>query len=338
MILLLGPCKTKKDHTITGGTIVLFEDLIDWCEINNVPHKIVDTNKNNYCNKLWAYINIIFSSLIGVFSCNKVTIHGSNKDYLFIAPFIILYSKIARKKIILRKFAGNFDIYYQGKGFLPKMVLRYVLKKSNIIYFETKKLVAFGSQFNKNCFWFPNVRKALDSKNKMNNYTKKFVFISQVKNSKGIVEICQSVKTLSNDYIIHIFGPIQDGELDVSKVSEIFKKIYKGPLKSEDVTKKLKEYDVLLLPTYYEGEGYPGIIIEAYSLNKPVITTIWNSIPEIVEDKVTGLLISIKDEKELSEAIRFFNEDNYKMISNNIPQHFKQFDRDKVYKAFLGRI
>lgn len=334
MMLLLGPCKTKKDPTITGGTIVLFEDLVDWCKNNGQLYKVIDTNKNNYPNKLWAYLSIILSSIFGLVKCKNVTIHASNKDYLFIAPLIVLVSKSLKRKVGLRKFAGNFDTYYKESGFVSRSFLRYALRRADLIYFETKKLVDFGKTFNKNCYWFPNVRKA-NIVDQSSGFRKRFVFISQVKNSKGVIEICKVAKKLPKDYVIHVFGPIQKNELNTTGVEDAFNKIYKGALKSDEVLSTLKTYDVLLLPTYYEGEGYPGIIVEAYSMGLPVITTYWNSIPEIVEDKKTGLLIKIKEEKELYQAISFFDNENYNEMSDYVISYFKRFNRDSVYSTFF---
>ena len=39
-------------------------------------------------------------------------------------------------------------------------------------------------------------------------------------------------------------------------------------------TERLWEYDCLVLPTFHPGEGYPGVIAEAFVHEIPVITTI----------------------------------------------------------------
>ena len=38
---------------------------------------------------------------------------------------------------------------------------------------------------------------------------------------------------------------------------------YRGPLVPGEVCSVLQSLDVLLFPTWYEGEGMPGIVIEA---------------------------------------------------------------------------
>jgi glycosyltransferase involved in cell wall biosynthesis len=84
---------------------------------------------------------------------------------------------------------------------------------------------------------------------------------------------------------------------------------YKGVLTSDQVYKELFNYDALILPTFYEGEGYPGVIIEAYSHGIPVIATRWRSIPEIVTDE-TGILIPTHSAEALGQAINLLHTDN----------------------------
>ncbi|MEO1626915.1 MAG: glycosyltransferase family 4 protein, partial [Bacteroidota bacterium] len=117
------------------------------------------------------------------------------------------------------------------------------------------------------------------------------------------------------------------------------KDLYKGVLSKAEVLPTLREYDVLILPTYYGGEGYPGSIIEAYSLGLPVITTRWKSIPEIVRHGYSGRLIDIQSNEQLLEAMQFFNESNYGEYSSNARQYFQdRFSTDQVNGQVLYQI
>ena len=97
-------------------------------------------------------------------------------------------------------------------------------------------------------------------------------------------------------------------------------------------------YDVLILPTYHEGEGYPGIILEAFSLGLPVISTNWNSIPEIVKHNENGLLVPIKDVDSLIKAILYFNQNNYQNFRTNAINSFDQFDSQLVNMNYFKKI
>ncbi len=44
----------------------------------------------------------------------------------------------------------------------------------------------------------------------------------------------------------------------------------------------LSEHDLLLFPSYFRGEGYPGIIVEAFQCGVPVAAAGWSAIPELI--------------------------------------------------------
>ena len=91
-----------------------------------------------------------------------------------------------------------------------------------------------------------------------------------------------------------------------------------------------------MLPTFYEGEGYPGAIIEAFSLGLPVISTHWKAIPEIVKDQQTGILIEPNTVEAFVKAIQFFNVVNYSAFSKNARSYFQDYhDADAVNKRVV---
>lgn len=79
-------------------------------------------------------------------------------------------------------------------------------------------------------------------------------------------EQCGEINSMHSDIFaeLDIYGQIEDNQ------EEWLKKLqtlapgyikYKGMVPFSQSTKVLKEYDALLFPTYYEGEGFAGTIM-----------------------------------------------------------------------------
>lgn len=62
-------------------------------------------------------------------------------------------------------------------------------------------------------------------------------------------------------------------------------------LKPEHRPQLISEYDALVLPTYYDTEGHPGVLIEAMHAGVPVITTQVRTFPELITHGVNGFLL-----------------------------------------------
>jgi glycosyltransferase involved in cell wall biosynthesis len=61
--------------------------------------------------------------------------------------------------------------------------------------------------------------------------------------------------------------------------------------------------DFLVLPSL--TEGLPNVVLEAFAYAKPVIASNVGGIPEIVEDKINGLLVRPEDHSELLTALEY---------------------------------
>jgi len=112
---------------------------------------------------------------------------------------------------------------------------------------------------------------------------------------------------------------------------------YKGVLSPEEVISTLRHYDALVFPSYYLGEGHPGVLIEAMMAGIPVITTAFRSIPELVEDRVNGLLVTPQDSKILSRAIKTILNDRQllmRMASKN-GERRRRYDARQVVPLIL---
>ena len=74
-------------------------------------------------------------------------------------------------------------------------------------------------------------------------------------------------------------------------------------------TEVLKNYDALLFPTYYEGEGFAGTIIDAFAAGLPVIASDWKYNSEIIKQGITGMITKTHSISELKNAILSINSD-----------------------------
>ena len=333
-MLIIGPLYNKKDPTRTGGIVVLFEDWIEYCDKNCVEYQVIDTNKANYLSVAIAYVSIVLQIISKSATKDVIFLNGTINDYLYIAPIVILIGKLLHKKVYIRKFAGSFETYYYQVNNIKRGLLRYVVSNAEVAFWETKSLTRFGKLMNKDSYWFPNVRhKSNFRRDVKNKYSRRFIFLSQVKREKGINYLLKSFSLLDDSYRIDIFGPLIDVDANVIQRSNI---TYKGSVASDNVCKILSEYDVLILPTFWKNEGYPGIIIEAFSVGLPVIATNIGGIPEIVKDKYNGILIPPKDSDALCRAIKYFDESNYSAMAGNAYKSFDEFDSDIVNDRILN--
>lgn len=325
-IIFAGPLQHKNN---IGGIVVLFEDLVK--EVQN-KHIILDTNCENYKNSIFMLFNFVRYCIIAKLYNYEISLHGTAADYKYLGLILVIFSKCIGIKYNCRKFAGNFDQEYLNMPKFWKNVIVKMLKRSTLNYFETKKLVKYFSIYNERTYWLPNYRKASKSITS-NIFTGKYVFIGQVKKEKGIDQILELNDLLPYNYSIDIYGPLIDYAVDQLSSRSIK---YCGIIAPDDVARTLATYNALILPTYHDGEGYPGVIIEAFSVGLPVVTTDWLSLSEIV-DNTCGALVQVKNSKSLMNGM-FFVDNNYNRLRLGACKQFNKFDRELIVPFYLASL
>lgn len=78
-----------------------------------------------------------------------------------------------------------------------------------------------------------------------------------------------------------------------------------------EVAQALQDHDLLVLPSF--AEGLPVVLMEAMASRRAVISSRIAGIPELVEDKVSGLLVAPGDEEDLRHALAYCLEDRARL-------------------------
>jgi glycosyltransferase involved in cell wall biosynthesis len=327
------------DQSNLGGATVSLNYLVEYLKKHKFFYQLLDTQRfKNPFRMLLNPIYVLTVFLLKIPFVDVVFVNVSQGGTRTIAPIFYFLSKVFGKKFVFRPFGGAMQDHYEQYANWQKWLFEKTLLQSDIFFLQTRELVDFFKPKGKHVLQLATSRNQ-PSKQYLRPhrpFQKRFVFLGHVNEYKGLDVILEAIQALDTSYTIDIYGPIQEG-----KYRSIFAKSdnYKGVLSKENVLPTLREYDVLILPTFYRGEGYPGAIIEAYSIGLPVISTQWRAIPEIVENEVTGRLISPKSVDELVGAILSFEENHYAAYSVNARNYFcEHFETEVVTERAMEAI
>lgn len=111
---------------------------------------------------------------------------------------------------------------------------------------------------------------------------------------------------------------------------------YKGVLNPKNINFVLSEYDALVLLTRYEGEGFPGSILDAYISGIPVLVTDWLFLPEFVDEGETGFVV--KDVDLFIEKVKLLANDKVllKAMKQNAVAKSQEFSAEKAWSKIEG--
>lgn len=339
-VLILGKRYSKGKSASTGGVTRLYEIFVESLEKSQCRNnKFIDLNYRNYGTRLKTYFSIASDMYKYSYSCSHTMLHCTANELIFYGLIAMLLYWHRNVTYSIRKFAGNYHLVYEHSNIITRFIIRNILKRSSINYFETKYLVEYFAKYNKNTRWFPNVREAVDPEIfKKRHASSKYVFIGNVMREKGIDLITDAFMKIGSKSAIDIYGPIRDDKYCKQYFDKYDNVSYMGTLNPGLVQQSLGEYDALILPTYWKGEGYPGVIIEAFSIGLPVIATRLPGISELVNHKQNGMLTEIKDVESLVKAIEYLNEENLQRMSANALLSFNEFDNQIIMSTILKDI
>jgi len=353
-MLFVGPLPPPRT-----GTHVSFQILCDETRslsaspdhlqvIDTSQKKLKKTTKiasTNNLRQAWHVLNQ-FRKLIK--TVDHALVFGSNGFIFSMTPLLQFLARRAGKKFYVRVCGGSIDQFAEKLNPIARWLLYRTLRNSDGVAVQTQYLQSrlqpilgdkvFSAPGQR---YIPDLpvkpaRDPADSKLRL-------IFVALVREDKGIFVLLQSLRDLHASGIdVHcdIYGEVWPAceERFRREVADVPNADFRGYLEPKDVIPTMYQYDALVLPTYYQGEGHPGVLIEAMMAGTPAISTDFRSVPEVVEHGVTGLLVPPQDSAAIGSAITKLAAEPHllQQMSHNCVEHRSRFDAKKAVPAYLA--
>jgi len=304
-LLLIGAFPGKKNKL--GGETIKNQAIYNYIKQRDFPCTIINT-ENWRDKKLVLGIEIIKKVILS--PKTTVILSAANTGARY---FLILHRRLHLKNpIFYWAIGGTLGIEAQNNEHLKDL-----LKQCKQVFLETsgmqKQLVNLDLH---NVQVLPNFRtffkKQLLIDKTIQHRIKRGLFLSRVCEEKGIELAVEAIKRINCQFIkdkliFDIYGPIEKSykqkfnELIATSENITYKGIIN--LLNEDNYSVLSQYDFMLFPTSWYGEGFPGSIIDSFIAGVPVYASDWAYNSEIVKDGITGRIFKTNNLDNLVEVL-----------------------------------
>ena len=148
---------------------------------------------------------------------------------------------------------------------------------------------------------------------KRDSYGKvRFVFLGRIMPEKGCDYILVAArmlneKGLADKYMIDFYGKVDDSYKNafMSGLNSFTNLNYHGllNLRARESYDLLATYHAMLFPSFWKGEGFAGVFIDAFIAGLPVLASNWSHNAECIVDGKTGMIYPTHDVEALSRVM-----------------------------------
>lgn len=255
-----------------------------------------------------AIFPVILGSLNALKKCKNVILMLTENGLKVSVPILYFFNKFFKRRLHYVVVGGWLPVFLKEKKVLSKCI-----KSFYMIYVETQNMkTALEKMGFVNVVVMPNCKKLeIVSELYICNKPYKLCTFSRVMKEKGIEDAVEAVKKANlvlGDivYTLDIYGQIESQQKEwFYSLQENFPEYikYGGIVKFSQSSQVLRKYFALLFPTYYEGEGFAGTAIDAFSSGVPVLASDWKYNSEVIKDGVNGALFETRNIEQLTDKL-----------------------------------
>jgi len=229
--------------------------------------------------------------------------------------------------------------------------LRYY-KRLYKIFLQTQRLVEEASRLGlENTEHLPNSKSFSfipDTKNRKSNEGIRCFYLGRITPEKGIAMIFSALSVLNKDSTklsVDFFGPISPGYKKefLSMLSSRPKDTkYMGILDFRDHQSYalLNSYDLFLFPTFWHGEGFPGVVLDSFISGVPVLASDWHENPYIIREGSTGFLFKTNSLEDFVAKIEYISHHKHILseMRENAYQEALKYKSEEVISTLYKHI
>ena len=251
-------------------------------------------------------------------ACDVVLVFANDLFAITLAPLLLLIARLFRKPFYLKPVGAGLDLFLDAQIKPLRAYLLFVLRAADGILTQTRLLKEdLGRLGCANTYYLPGCRPlpTLKLAPKQSSSEFRMIFLGHITRLKGPLYLLDALKIASEKSTKPIscdfFGPIHE-EIHADFLDGLQSTPnahYCGVAEAGTGPQLIAQYDALVLPTYYDTEGHPGVFIEAMHAGVPVISTRVRTFPELITNGINGLLVPTQNSELLARAILMLAED-----------------------------
>ena len=311
-ILLIAPIQKAgaSVSNVVGGNKVMADEQVRELGARGFEVDVLDTSGDVTnlpawkirVNRLARFLRVAWGAARKLWRSDVVFLTIAPYSALRLASFLWAVCKIARRPLALRISGGDMMVEYLGYGAFARWLAERTYMRSALVYLQTQYLYRrFGNRANVK--WLPNTREIIEAPARTGRgRVEKLIFVARLDMAKGLAEALEACRHLPEHCHLTVFGPGMS-DTDFSLFEGHPRATYGGVLDPAEIPRVLSEHDLLVYPSYYRSEGYPGAILEAFQCGLPVVAARWGGVVELVEHEKSGLLVEPRSAAEVESAI-----------------------------------
>lgn len=279
------------------------------------------------------YLVLPFFILFGMLSAARYAMKESfdliHVHFPFPLALFGIAMKLVKKKPMIYSCHGS-DVNLAKKNFLFRYIFRFLLRRAECVVANSSyteqiiksidhdisvKIIPMGNAV----FGEPSLRKVRD------DAKRQILFVGRLIEWKGVNNLINASSFLSKyiqePFIINIVGDGPERE-SLEKLSQRLGAsniIFHGYKKGPELEEFYRTADVFVLPSIVDKmgftEGLGTVLLEALRFGVPLIGTDVGGIPDIIKDKVTGILVPQKNPQAIALAISEILNDREKALA-----------------------
>ena len=350
-IIITSPSLNVNDNVSGISSVTQF--IINYNSGNKYLHFELGRKDNENRNLSWVFriLKTYLKWFYLLFTKRGILIHFNlalSKPSIIRDSPLILLARIFQKRMVIHIHGGGFLMHKKNPLWMNSLLKLVLSGRSPIIVLSPLEKEVLENRFNvmgikilPNC---PGLKDAIEfNRHYSEKGILKILFLGRISNDKGIDYIFQALEILRNKGIRLKFimaGKGPEEELFTEKFRDLLGVDFdfKGVVSGNQKIVLLKDCNVFLLPSFYEG--LPMALLESMSFGLVPITTNVGSIKNVITDGLNGIIVRSHSSEDIVHAIEklLIERDFMVQLSKNASQYIFNNFNPVSYIARLNEI